>query len=413
MRTFCIVIVLKRRLFKKRYCILSFHGYLQHSLIMSVKRRFTFKTVFPMIQVSHLKKTYSNGLQVLRDVNATIGRGEVISIIGPSGTGKSTFLRCLNLLETPSGGSITVDGHDLLSKKTDIANIRQKMGMVFQSFNLFNHMSIMDNLCIGPVKLLGKSREDAERRALELLAMVGLADKAGSMPSQLSGGQKQCIAIARCLSMDPEVILFDEPTSALDPTMVSEVLGVIRTLANQGMTMVIVTHEMRFARDVSTRIFYMDQGIVYEEGTPEQIFDNPVKERTKVFINRIHDYHYTIASPRYDLYELQGGLVQFCSKYFLPYDIQNKVQLLVEEVLQIVPLDKGEIDLALRYSEKDNTISLELLMQSGIRSIFNDESLRPDDLIMSIIDGLCESREEVVETSSDDTRLRLRFRLKK
>lgn len=179
------------------------------------------------------------------------------------------------------------------------------------------------------------------------------------------------------------------------------------------MTMVIVTHEMRFARDVSTRIFYMDQGIVYEEGTPEQIFDNPVKERTKVFINRIHDYHYTIASPRYDLYELQGGLVQFCSKYFLPYDIQNKVQLLVEEVLQIVPLDKGEIDLALRYSEKDNTISLELLMPSGIRSIFNDESLRPDDLIMSIIDGLCESRDEVVETSSDDTRLRLRFRLKK
>ena len=366
-----------------------------------------------MIQVSHLKKTYSNGLQVLRDVNATIGRGEVISIIGPSGTGKSTFLRCLNLLETPSGGSITVDGHDLLSKKTDIAKIRQKMGMVFQSFNLFNHMSVMDNLCIGPVKLLGKSREDAERRALELLAMVGLADKAGSMPSQLSGGQKQRIAIARCLSMDPEVILFDEPTSALDPTMVSEVLGVIRTLANQGMTMVIVTHEMRFARDVSTRIFYMDQGIVYEEGTPEQIFDNPVKERTKVFINRIHDYHYTIASPRYDLYELQGGLVQFCSKYFLPYDIQNKVQLLVEEVLQIVPLDKGEIDLALRYSEKDNTISLELLMPSGIRSIFNDESLRPDDLIMSIIDGLCESRDEVVETSSDDTRLRLRFRLKR
>ena len=366
-----------------------------------------------MIQVSHLKKTYSNGLQVLRDVNATIGRGEVISIIGPSGTGKSTFLRCLNLLETPSGGSITVEGHDLLSKKTDIAKIRQKMGMVFQSFNLFNHMSVMDNLCIGPVKLLGKSREDAERRALELLAMVGLADKAGSMPSQLSGGQKQRIAIARCLSMDPEVILFDEPTSALDPTMVSEVLGVIRTLANQGMTMVIVTHEMRFARDVSTRIFYMDQGIVYEEGTPEQIFDNPVKERTKVFINRIHDYHYMITSPLYDLYELQGGLVQFCSKYFLPYDTQNKVQLLVEEVLQIVPLDKGEIDLAVRYSEKDNAISLELLMPSGIGSIFNDESLRPDDLIMSILDGLCESREEVLETSPDDKRLRLRFRLKR
>ena len=365
-----------------------------------------------MIQVSHLNKTYSNGLQVLRDVNATIGRGEVISIIGPSGTGKSTFLRCLNLLETPSGGSIIVDGHDLLSKKTNIASIRQKMGMVFQSFNLFNHMSVMDNLCIGPVKLLGKSREDAEKRAIELLTMVGLADKADSMPSQLSGGQKQRIAIARCLSMDPEIILFDEPTSALDPTMVSEVLGVIRTLANQGMTMVIVTHEMRFARDVSTRIFYMDQGVVYEEGTPEQIFDSPVRERTKVFINRIHDYYYTITSPRYDLYELQAGMVQFCSKYFLPYDIQNKVQLLVEEVLQIVPLDKGEIDLALRYSEKDTSISLELLMPPSIRSIFNDETLRPDDLIMSLIQGLCERREEVIETSPDGPRVRLRFRLK-
>ena len=366
-----------------------------------------------MIQVSHLKKTYSNGLQVLRDVNATIGRGEVISIIGPSGTGKSTFLRCLNLLETPSGGSIMVDGSDLLSKKTDIAKIRQKMGMVFQSFNLFNHMSVMDNLCIGPVKLLGKSRADAEKRAMELLAMVGLADKADSMPSQLSGGQKQRIAIARCLSMDPEIILFDEPTSALDPTMVSEVLGVIRTLANQGMTMVIVTHEMRFARDVSTRIFYMDQGIVYEEGTPEQIFDNPAKERTKVFINRIHDYHYKITSPLYDLYELQGGLVQFCSKYYLSYDVQNKVQLLVEEVLQIVPLDKGEIDLALRYSEKDSSITLELLMPETVRTIFNDESLRPDEIIMSIMEGLCESREEVMESTPDGPRVRLRFKLRK
>lgn len=366
-----------------------------------------------MIQVSHLKKIYSNGLQVLRDVNATIGRGEVISIIGPSGTGKSTFLRCLNLLETPSGGSIIVDGNDLLSKKTDIAKIRQKMGMVFQSFNLFNHMSVMDNLCIGPVKLLGKSRADAEKRAMELLAMVGLADKADSMPSQLSGGQKQRIAIARCLSMDPEIILFDEPTSALDPTMVSEVLGVIRTLANQGMTMVIVTHEMRFARDVSTRIFYMDQGIVYEEGTPEQIFDNPAKERTKVFINRIHDYHYKITSPLYDLYELQSGLVQFCSRYYLSYDVQNKVQLLVEEVLQIVPLDKGEIDLALRYSEKDSSITLELLMPETVITIFNDESLRPDEIIMSIMEGLCESREEVMESTPDGPRVRLRFKLRK
>lgn len=366
-----------------------------------------------MIQVSHLKKTYSNGLQVLRDVNATIGRGEVISIIGPSGTGKSTFLRCLNLLESPSGGSIIVDGQDLLSKKTDVAKMRQKMGMVFQSFNLFNHLSIMDNLCIGPVKLLGKSRKEAEERAMELLAMVGLAEKANAMPSQLSGGQKQRIAIARCLSMNPEIILFDEPTSALDPTMVSEVLGVIRTLAKQGMTMVIVTHEMRFARDVSTRIFYMDQGVVYEEGTPEQIFEHPREERTRVFINRIRDYHYIIRSPRYDLYELQAGMMQFCAKYFLPQLVQFNVQLLTEEVLQIIPLDKGEIDLALKYSEKTGGVSLELLMPAGITSVLKDKNFSPDDLSMTIVRGLCENIHEVVDNTPVGPRVRVCFEMKK
>lgn len=366
-----------------------------------------------MIQVSHLKKTYSNGLQVLRDVNATIGRGEVISIIGPSGTGKSTFLRCLNLLESPSGGSIIVDGQDLLSKKTDVAKIRQKMGMVFQSFNLFNHLSIMDNLCIGPVKLLGKSRKEAEERAMELLSMVGLAEKANAMPSQLSGGQKQRIAIARCLSMNPEIILFDEPTSALDPTMVSEVLGVIRTLAKQGMTMVIVTHEMRFARDVSTRIFYMDQGVVYEEGTPEQIFEHPREERTRVFINRIRDYHYIIRSPRYDLYELQAGMMQFCAKYFLSQLVQFNVQLLTEEVLQIIPLDKGEIDLALKYSEKTGGVSLELLMPAGITSVLKDKNFSLDDLSMTIVRGLCENIHEVVDNTPVGPRVRVCFEMKK
>lgn len=366
-----------------------------------------------MIQVSHLKKIYSNGLEVLKDVNATIAKGEVISIIGPSGTGKSTFLRCLNLLETPSGGSIIVNGEDLLSPKTNVAKLRQKMGMVFQSFNLFNHLSIMDNLCIGPVKLLGKSRQEAEKRAMELLSMVGLAEKAGAMPSQLSGGQKQRVAIARCLSMDPEIILFDEPTSALDPTMVSEVLGVIRTLAKQGMTMVIVTHEMRFARDVSTRIFYMDQGVVYEEGTPEQIFENPRQERTRIFINRIRDYQYQIQSAKYDLYELQAGITQFCNKYFLPHKVQFNVQLLTEEVLQIVPLDKGKIDLALRYSEKTGLISLELLMPAGIKSVLNNPDFTPDELSISIIEGLCGNIEEHIEQLPDGSRLRIRFEVKK
>ena len=366
-----------------------------------------------MIQVSHLKKTYSNGLEVLRDVNASIGRGEVISIIGPSGTGKSTFLRCLNLLESPSGGSIVVAGQDLLDSKTNVAKLRQKMGMVFQNFNLFNHMSVMDNLCIGPVKLLGKSRKEAEGRAMELLAMVGLAEKAYVMPSQLSGGQKQRIAIARCLSMDPEIILFDEPTSALDPTMVSEVLGVIRNLAQQGMTMMIVTHEMRFARDVSTRIFYMDQGIIYEEGTPEQIFEHPREERTKVFINRIRDFHYKIASKRYDLYQLQAGMIQFCQRYFLPESVQFRVQLLTEEVLQLIPLDKGEVDLALRYSEKEETVSLEVQMPTGIISVLKSQEFHPDELGWSIVEGLCSGMDEVVDDCPEGPRVRVRFSLAK
>ena len=248
---------------------------------------------------------------------------------------------------------------------------------------------------------------------MELLTMVGLAEKAYVMPSQLSGGQKQRIAIARCLSMDPEIILFDEPTSALDPTMVSEVLGVIRTLAKQGMTMVIVTHEMRFARDVSSRIFYMDQGIVYEEGTPEQIFEHPREERTRVFINRIRDYHYIIRSRRYDLYELQAGMMQFCAKYFLSDHVRFRIQLLTEEVLQVVPLDKGEIDLALRYSEKDGTLSLELLMPTGIFTLLKDKDFTPDELSMGIIKGLCEEMGEVVDDTPEGPRVRICFRMKK
>lgn len=362
-----------------------------------------------MIEVKHLKKTYGSSLQVLKDVNATIQQGEVISIIGPSGTGKSTFLRCLNLLEQPSSGQILIDGQDLLSSKTDVSKLRQKMGMVFQNFNLFNHLSVMDNLCIGPVKLLNKSRKQAEVRAMELLEMVGLAEKAHSMPSELSGGQKQRIAIARCLSMDPEIILFDEPTSALDPTMVSEVLGVIRSLAQQGMTMLIVTHEMRFARDVSSRIFYMDQGVIYEEGSPEQIFEHPQKERTRVFINRIRDFHYLIQTSHYDLYQLQAGMMQFCQKYFLPQETRFRVQLLTEEVLQMMPLDQGQTDLCLQYSEKENSISLELLLPNGIKSVLEPDSEYHDPLGMSIVNALCDQMEEHLKNSYQGPRLCVRY----
>lgn len=363
-----------------------------------------------MIEISHMTKTYSGGMQVLKDINATIHKGEVISIIGPSGSGKSTLLRCLNLLEKPTGGSIKIDGKDLLSSDINVSKIRQKMGMVFQSFNLFNHLSVIDNLCIGPIKLLGKSRQEAEKRAMELLEIVGLAEKARVMPSMLSGGQKQRIAIARCLSMDPEIILFDEPTSALDPTMISEVQGVIRKLAHDGMTMIITTHEMRFARDVSTRVFYLDQGVIYEEGTPEQIFENPLKERTRIFVNRIRDMHYVIHSSKYDLYSLHSQIEYFSNRYLLPHMIMFRVQLLTDEVLQFMPLDKGEINLTLRYSEIEGTVLLELLMPTGVKSVLGEKKYFPDELSLSIINGLCDKiEEEIVECQSEDKRLLLRF----
>ena len=239
-----------------------------------------------MISVKGLRKSFGK-LEVLRGIDAEIEQGEVVAIIGPSGSGKSTFLRCLNLLEQPTGGQVIFEGVDITDKKTDINKLRQKMGMVFQQFNLFNNLSVLDNITIGPVKLKGKSKEEAEQRAMTLLERVGLPDKAANYPSQLSGGQKQRIAIVRALAMDPDVMLFDEPTSALDPEMVGEVLDVMKALAADGMTMVIVTHEMGFAREVADRVLFMDHGQITEAGTPAEIFGNPQDERTKSFLSKV------------------------------------------------------------------------------------------------------------------------------
>ena len=304
-----------------------------------------------MIQIKHLQKSFGK-IDVLTDVNLNIKCGEVISIIGPSGTGKSTFLRCLNLLEQPTGGSIIIDGEEVLNGHINTSKLRQKMGMVFQSFNLFNHLSVLENVCIGPVKLKGKSRKEAEAKAMELLKLVGMAEKAHAMPDELSGGQKQRAAIARSLSMEPEIILFDEPTSALDPTMVSEVLSVIRALARQGMTMAIVTHEMSFARDVSTRVVYMDKGIIYEEGTPEEIFEHPKRERTRVFVNRIRDFHFAFHSPDYDRFLLKSEWQAYCNKYFLTRESMRKAQLIGNALFRNLPLDKGTLDFYFRYSNR-------------------------------------------------------------
>jgi len=239
-----------------------------------------------LIRAIDVKKDFGS-LQVLKGINLDINRGDVVVIIGPSGSGKSTFLRCLNLLEQPTGGQILFEDVDITDKRVNIDKHRQKMGMVFQQFNLFPHMNVMQNLTLAPIRLLKKSKEEAEAEAMRLLELVGLADRAEAYPSQLSGGQKQRIAIVRALCMNPEVMLFDEPTSALDPEMVGEVLSVMRDLARNNMTMVVVTHEMGFAREVANRVVFMDEGILMEENTPEEFFGNPQNERLKAFLGKV------------------------------------------------------------------------------------------------------------------------------
>jgi polar amino acid transport system ATP-binding protein len=341
-----------------------------------------------MITVQHLAKHFGD-LVVLKDINAEINKGEVISIIGPSGTGKSTFLRCLNLLEAPTGGQIYIDEIPLLDKKTNVPKLRQRMGMVFQSFNLYSHLSILENLTLGPIKLLGKSKTEANTKAVELLKLVGLAEKVHSFPDELSGGQKQRVAIARCMAMEPEILLFDEPTSALDPTMVSEVLAVIRRLAREGMTMLIVTHEMEFARNTSTRVFYMDEGIIYEEGTPQQIFDNPQREKTKAFINRIRSMSYCITSPHYDLYAMQAEMEAFCEKHTLPKKVTGIVQHIAEELL-CLQRDFSAIDIGLSFSEKDGNVEMSC---ESAGAPFNplEEEDEENEISIRLIRGRCSS----------------------
>ena len=241
-----------------------------------------------IISVRDLKKSFNKGsFYALNGVNADIKRGEVVVVIGPSGSGKSTFLRCLNLLEVPTDGTVTFDNVNITDPSININIHRQRMGMVFQHFNLFPHMTILRNMTIAPMKLLHKSKEEAEKKAMQLLERVGLADRANAYPSQLSGGQKQRIAIVRALCMEPEVMLFDEPTSALDPEMVGEVLDVMKQLAKEGMTMVVVTHEMGFAREVGDRVLFMDEGVIMEEGTPEEVFNHTKTPRAQDFLRRV------------------------------------------------------------------------------------------------------------------------------
>ena len=309
-----------------------------------------------MIELRHIRKEYETGTP-LKDVNAVINDGDVISVIGPSGTGKSTLLRCLNLIERPTSGQILFNGEDITAPGYDIGKVRRRMGMVFQSFNLFGHLTVIENIMLAPMELLGVSKQDAYDDAMRLLRKVGLSDRALRYPDELSGGQQQRVAISRALAMDPEVILFDEPTSALDPTMVGEVQSVIRDLAGTGKTMLIVTHEMRFARSICNRVFYMDQGGIYDDDVPEVIFDDPVKDRTRRFIRQLKSLEMLIESDTFDFLGEGAEIDRYCIKNQIPPKTAGRIRLAIEELVKQILLpaiDNPRIYVVIEYDDKED-----------------------------------------------------------
>ena len=341
-----------------------------------------------LIEVKNLCKSFGN-LEVLNGVNLSVEEGERIAIIGGSGCGKSVFLRSLELLETPDKGQIFIDGEEITAKNADINNIRRKMGMVYQKFYLFSHLNVLENLCLAPVKLLKMSRDEAETHAKEWLSKVGLSSKIHAMPGKLSGGQQQRIAICRSLMMKPKVLLFDEPTSALDPTMVGEVLAMIRMLAKQDMTMLIVTHEMNFAREVASRVlFFADKGI-YEQGTPTEIFDAPQKEKTVAFIRKLKYFSYDITSKNFDLLEMQGGIHLFAEKYGISSTLGYRLELCSEELIYEILSgcygdnngEKVSVLLEISYSEADSAVKINLT--SGGKK-FNPFENEDDDVHLGV-----------------------------
>lgn len=335
-----------------------------------------------LIEVNGLTKAYENATP-LRELHCEIKRGEVISVIGPSGTGKSTLLRCINRMETPTSGSVRVFGEEIaFAKDKDLTDIRRRMGMVFQSFFLFEHLTIIENIMLAPMEILKRSKQEAYERGMALLSAVGLADKAFNMPDELSGGQKQRVAIARTLAMNPEIILFDEPTSALDPKMVGEVLLVINGLAEHGMTMMIVTHEMKFAREVSTRVFYMDQGIVYEDGAPEQIFENPQTNRCRVFIRNMHVLSGVVSKETFDLPGEFSKIAAFAQKYRLSDAKLLKIYQLVEELCVTLISPKTDEDVCYEAAYREENSSCVMTVSYGGEE-YNPLS-DPDDISVKL-----------------------------
>lgn len=331
-----------------------------------------------LIEVKGLKKSFGS-LEVLKGIDLTVNQGERIAIIGGSGCGKSVFLRSLCLLEKPDAGQVFIDGKEITARGADVDLIRRSMGMVFQKFHLFSEMDVMDNLCLAPVRLLKMKREDAEKKALDLLSQVGLANRAHAWPTVLSGGQQQRIAICRCLMMEPKVLLFDEPTSALDPTMVGEVLAVIRMLAKRDMSMLIVTHEMNFAREVASRVLFFADGGIYEQGTPAEIFDAPQREKTVAFIHKIKYFSFDVTGKQFDLMALQGGIQTFGEKYGLDARRTYRLQICCEELIYEIlnhcfPGNNGvDMKLNVAYAEADRTVEIELTWVGEVYNPFEQE----------------------------------------
>ena len=350
-----------------------------------------------MIRIQGLTKAFGDQY-VLKGIDVEIQKGEVVAVIGPSGTGKSTLLRCLNLLEQPTSGTIEVLGTNVLAPNADVPKVRQRMNMVFQAFHCFEHLTVLENVTLAPMKLKGLARAEAERKAHELLRTVGLAERAHHLPDELSGGQKQRVAIARCLAMEPDVILFDEPTSALDPTMVNEVLAVIQKLARDGMTMIVVTHEMEFARHVANRVIFMDQGRIQESGAPHEVLDNPKNERTKAFLQHVRKYHRTLTSEHFDAYRLNAEIEQFCDRQMLGKEPRMDLLLLVEELLALhkAVLKDFVVDVSVAYAEKSGTLTLVLeSADTGVDPLAPRED--DDGLGLKLIRGVAQSVERKVE----------------
>lgn len=336
-----------------------------------------------MIELIHLEKKYENSTP-LKDVNAVIRDGEVISVIGPSGTGKSTLLRCIDLLERPTGGKILLDGADITAPGYDPVKARRRIGMVFQSFNLFGHLTVIENLMMAQMDILGRSKKEAYETGMRLLRRVGLEGREFKYPDQLSGGQKQRVAIARTLAMDPEVILLDEPTSALDPAMVGEVQNVIADLAKSGKTMLIVTHDMSFARSICSRVFYMDQGVICEDGTPDQVFDDPKNERTRRFIRNLKALEIDINDAEYDCANAGNEIERYCIKNDIPSRSKYFIRLAIEEIVQQQLLPHGNclpIRIVVEYSVAEQTATVKISYGGAGFDIADGENRLSYDLI--------------------------------